>query len=76
MCLAAAVVFLTPLPFSRGGKAMKIDDMPPAMREAHLAEKAAQKHAQRLAVSRAHVVSCCGVSSTADERTGFQHTSV
>lgn len=29
---------------------MKVDDMHPEMREAHLAGKAAQKHAQRLAV--------------------------
>ena len=30
---------------------MNVNDMPPDMREAHLAVKAAQKHAQRLAVS-------------------------
>lgn len=34
-----------------GTKGMNVNDMPPEMREAYLANKAAQKHAQRLAVS-------------------------
>ena len=35
-----------------GGKGMNVNDMSPDMRESHLAVKAAQKHAQRLAVSQ------------------------
>lgn len=33
-----------------GGKGVNVNDMSPDMRESHLAVKAAQKHAQRLAV--------------------------
>lgn len=61
MLMAGVLVFLTSSLMAHvgwlgygdraGTKGMNVNDMPPEMREAYLANKATQKHAQRLAVS-------------------------